>query len=187
MSIEPVASSPPLTFELAGKPRGRARRLIPETDVRPSRRAPHVDVAALVTAAVETHRIIAESRGIRLLAVVSSAAIRTQGAGLLRIALDNLLVDALSDAPEGATVTAETLSRRERIVLRVRCHGSGRSRALIERALRPFDLPETQRPLGRPCLDMWLVRKIVEWLGGDVRLCEGPAGGCAGLELCLPK
>lgn len=111
----------------------------------------------------------------------------TGDAFLLRLALGNLLDNALAFAPPGSVIECEIRLEPEALLFRLRDHGGGvPDYALAQVFDRFYSLP---RPGGGPRssgLGLPLVREIALLHGGDIRLENHPEGGALA-SLRLPR
>jgi signal transduction histidine kinase len=104
---------------------------------------------------------------------------------LLRIAIINLVGNAVKYAPENSTVTIATRSGVEGVVIEVQDQGPGIDPALVGQVFARWQrLPDTNVPgLG---LGLYLVRQIIDLHGGTVQLNSRPGEG-ARFAIVLPQ
>ena len=130
-----------------------------------------LDLAALVTEAVETGADRAAARGIRVNIELdpSTPTLRADREGL-RLVLNNLLDNALRYADEGGTVTISSQHLQDGIELAVRDTGVGIPAEHLGRIFERFYRvdPSRSREAGGTGLGLAIVRHIVESHGGRV-------------------
>ena len=97
-----------------------------------------------------------------------------------RMRLDQVVTNLLSNALKyGAGKPVEVIAEGDgpRAVLSVRDHGIGISEADQRRIFQRFERAVSKRNYGGFGLGLWIVRQIVESLGGVVRVQSAPGGG----------
>lgn len=141
-----------------------------------------VDLAAMLRACADLHEDLARARGIRIaVAAPEPAAGRPLlDEGQIRRALDNLLLNAIQNSPEGGIVRLAATRVGERLRLGVGDDGPGLPEAVRAHLFEPF---VTGRPDGTG-LGLAIVREIARAHGGEARL-AGPGPGTT-FELDLP-
>jgi signal transduction histidine kinase len=103
----------------------------------------------------------------------------------LRLAVDNLLRNAMAYSPHGATIWVTTTSQPQAALLEVADNGMGLSPDELERVRRPFERGlGVQNHVGSG-LGLALVAQIVERHGGGLELHRAEQGGLAA-RICLP-
>ncbi len=153
--------------------------------------APRVptDLTHLVAEATLNCREILASRDIRLVRRLEDGVIVRAGRGVLEMVLQNILENAISFSPRGGTIAVTLRRDRDSVELRVEDEGPGiaaeRIDAIFERyfSARPAQPPGAEPHSG---LGLWIVRRNVEALGGQVSAINRPAGGLA-LSVTLPR
>ncbi|MGA9036377.1 MAG: ATP-binding protein [Pseudolabrys sp.] len=98
----------------------------------------------------------------------------------MRRAVDNLILNAIQNAPSGGRVTVKTGHRNGRLCLTVRDNGEGVPEFVRERLFEPF---VTGRADGTG-LGLAIVREIARAHGGEARLL--PTNHGAEFEIELP-
>jgi signal transduction histidine kinase len=97
-----------------------------------------------------------------------------------RMRLDQVATNLLSNAIKyGAGKPVEVIAEGDgpRAILTVRDHGIGISEADQRRIFQRFERAVSKRNYGGFGLGLWIVRQIVESLGGVVRVQSAPGGG----------
>lgn len=97
-----------------------------------------------------------------------------------RVRLDQVLTNLLGNAVKygpGRPVEVRVLADGDRALLSVRDHGIGISAADQRRIFERFERAVSRRHYGGFGLGLWIVREIVEVLGGTVRVESAPGAG----------
>ncbi|MEK6283506.1 MAG: ATP-binding protein [Acidobacteriota bacterium] len=136
----------------------------------------------LIESVVRLFQVGAEKEGIKLTATVEAdEELEGTAVSALRIALSNVLLNALQATPRGGEVAVtETLDNGE-VVVAVEDSGKGISDELRQRVWEPF-FTTKQRGTG---LGLAIVRKRMEEAGGSAQLSSRVNGG-AKFELRVP-
>jgi signal transduction histidine kinase len=142
---------------------------------------PSVVAGALTLAAGELRRRA------RTLVDVAGAPSPLAQDGKLRQVLLNLLVNAAHAIPEGAPerheVSVTARAEGDRVVLEVSDTGPGVPAELRARVFEPFF---TTKPVGKGTgLGLWVCRRAVEAMGGEIAVGDRPGGG-ATFRVSLP-
>jgi two-component system sensor histidine kinase ChvG len=112
------------------------------------------------------------------------------GKGMLEMVLQNILENAISFSPRGSTLTVSLKKARDTVELRVEDEGPGiaseRIDYIFERyfSARPHQQDGAQQP--HSGLGLWIVRRNVEALGGEVSATNRAGGGLA-ISVVLPR
>lgn len=154
--------------------------------------APRVaaNLTKLVGEATLNVREIMASRDIRLASQLDDGVIVRAGKGMLEMVLQNILENAISFSPRGSTITVTLNKRRETVELRIEDEGPGiaaeRIEYIFERyfSSRPRQQAGAQQP--HSGLGLWIVRRNVEALGGQVSAANRAGGGLA-IAVVLPR
>lgn len=154
--------------------------------------APRVaaNLTKLVSEATLNVREIMASRDIRLASQLDDGVIVRAGKGMLEMVLQNILENAISFSPRGSTITVTLNKRRETVELRIEDEGPGiaaeRIEYIFERyfSSRPSQQAGAQQP--HSGLGLWIVRRNVEALGGQVSAANRAGGGLA-IAVVLPR
>ncbi|MEC9344947.1 MAG: HAMP domain-containing sensor histidine kinase [Pseudomonadota bacterium] len=146
-----------------------------------------LDVAALARTVADSFRSIAAENRITLSVDGDRPAMVKGNAGLLTVALENPLDNALGLVPAGGSVRVSITTGPETVTLRIADTGPG---VPAERLERIFDRHHTVRTPGEEAddhdgLGLWLTRRNVEALGGSVTAEPAPGGGLV-IVLVLP-
>jgi signal transduction histidine kinase len=127
-----------------------------------------------IAAAVAAVTPDAEARGVR----ISQAGIdgcASVDVNHLRIALVNLLSNAVRHSPRGGTVTVAAQDKGSVVRIAVTDEGDGVDPSDALRLFDPWHQgPEVAEGLG---LGLWIVRQVAEWHGGRVTLDSVPGQG----------
>jgi signal transduction histidine kinase len=164
---------------------GRLNSLLNDLLAMTQRRTPksaEVDLAAFLERTAEPHRELAAAKGIRLDVVSdkSSTSSPQFDADQMRRAIDNLILNAIQNAPCGGKVTIEAGRRNGQFCVRVRDDGEGVPESIRERLFEPF---VTGLPDGTG-LGLAIVREIARAHGGEARLLPTSRG--AEFEIEVP-
>jgi signal transduction histidine kinase len=137
--------------------------------------AERVDAAALVRERVATWRVLADERGLTLVADANGAVpVRASPQRLAQV-LDNLVANALDHASAGTTVTVTAHTAGPRAELHVLDDGPGMT---PEQRARAFDrFWRAGSGAGGSGLGLAIVRRLVEADDGEVELADAPGGG----------
>ncbi len=152
-------------------------------DARSLRRRP-VALRELAESVVAEQRLTAQARGVRL-AVAGDAARAEVDEEKLRIALGNLVANAVSFSPPGGEVAVTIAARPGRVDIDCTDQGPGVSPDEAERIFEPFFQGSRQPVLPRhgSGLGLSIVREFVAAHGGRVHLLSGEAGAHFRIEL----
>ncbi len=139
--------------------------------------------AQLIDSVVRLFRAGADKEGIRLTTrVIQDEELDGSAVSALRIALSNLLLNAIQATPRGGEVTVTETVDDAAVVVRVEDNGKGVSDELRQRIWEPF-FTTKQRGTG---LGLAIVRKRMEEAGGTARLIPRVNGAGATFELRVP-
>lgn len=138
-----------------------------------------INLDALLQSCLDAHREVAETRGVRLSrhATVASAQLDPH---LTRLALDNLLTNAMQAAPTDSLVELRADVDVDQLVLSVRDSGTGPPADIRQRLFEPF---VTGRPEGTG-LGLSIVREVAEAHRGRARYRMSDSGTV--FEMILP-
>lgn len=150
-----------------------------------------VDLTQVVAATLLRYREVLVERDLRLIRRLEEGVFVHAGTDVLDVIVENILDNAISFSPAGGTITVD-LSRDRRVVdLHIEDEGPGIEGAKIDRI---FDRYFSLRPKGagpgnggsnHSGLGLWIVRRNVEVLGGEVRASNRIGGGLS-LHVILP-
>ncbi|WP_298724030.1 HAMP domain-containing sensor histidine kinase [uncultured Ferrovibrio sp.] len=135
---------------------------------------------------------IAERR-IRLVRVMEDNIIVHAAAGVLDVVFENILDNAISFSPPDSTITVSLARERKQVLLRIDDEGPGidpdKVGHIFDRyfSLRPHK-PEEEVSSGKlkhSGLGLWIVRRNVEALGGQVSAMNRITGGLS-IQIILP-
>jgi two-component system sensor histidine kinase ChvG len=110
---------------------------------------------------------------------------------MLETVLQNILENATSFSPRGATIVITLTQNHDTVELQVDDEGPGIAAEKIERVFERYFSSRPNQPseAGRPPhsgLGLWIVRRNVEALGGEVRASNRVGGGLA-IAVILPR
>lgn len=132
------------------------------------------DLSSVITSAVSVVSRDAEARGVRI-ARGGIDGCANVDINHLRIALVNLLSNAVRHSPRGGTVTVSSQDKGPVVRIAVTDEGDGIDPSDALRLFDPWHQgPEVAEGLG---LGLWIVRQVVEWHGGRVTLDSVPGQG----------
>jgi signal transduction histidine kinase len=137
----------------------------------------------LIQSVVRLFQVSAEKDGIRLTTKIdNNLDIEGSAVSALRVALSNLLLNALQATPAGGEVTITQASEGDDLVIYVNDGGPGIPDDLRQRIWEPF-FTTKQRGTG---LGLAIVRKRMQEAGGSARLAGRVNGSGARFELRVP-
>ncbi len=158
--------------------------------------APRVptNITQLVGEATLNFREIMASRDIRLIRRLDDGVTVLAGKGMLEIVLQNILENATSFAPRGSTIVLTLTQNHETVELQVDDEGPG---VPSEKLGRIFERYFSSRPddgeraslsgkAAHAGLGLWMVRRNVEALGGQVSAINRLGGGLS-VTVVLPR
>ena len=111
---------------------------------------------------------------------------------MMEAALQAVLENAISFSPAGTTVAVSLSASTETVELTVEDEGPGIDVEKIDRvferyfSLRPDDGIGSDRAVEHSGLGLWIVRRNVEALGGQVSAANRPDGGLS-IRMFLPR
>ena len=150
---------------------------------RPPKLAPRdTDLAAEVTAIVDSLRALSESRGVKLEVHAGAAGTAVCDPGQLRQALDNLVRNAIEATPEGGQVTVVAASGSKEHTIEVHDTGVG---IAAEDLPKVFDLYFTTKPHGTG-VGLAVTQQIVSAHGGTIEVDSAPGRGTR-MTIRLPR
>lgn len=135
-----------------------------------------VDIAEIARAALDRHRPWATAAGSLLTYDGPISAPGLWDRVALEQILDNLLSNAIKYGA-GQPILVTLSSAPDTMTLSVRDHGSGIAEADRDRVFAPFERligPDRQGGFG---IGLWVVRQLVEAMGGNIRVASGPERG----------
>jgi signal transduction histidine kinase len=137
----------------------------------------------LINSVVRLFRVSADKQGITLSATIEKdQELDGTAVSALRVALSNLLLNALQATPAGGKVAVTQKIENEGLVILVEDSGLGVTDDLRKRIWEPF-FTTKQRGTG---LGLAIVRKRMQEAGGTARLVSSVNGGGATFELRVP-
>ena len=137
----------------------------------------------LVQSVVRLFQVSAEKDGIRLTTKLEKdEELEGSAVSALRVALSNLLLNALQATPPGGEVTITQVTEDHELVIYVQDGGPGIPEELRQRVWEPF-FTTKQRGTG---LGLAIVRKRMQEAGGTARLTARVNGSGARFELRVP-
>jgi two-component system sensor histidine kinase ChvG len=155
--------------------------------------APRVptNLTQLVGEATLNFREITASRDIRLIRRLDDTVIVRSAKGMLETVLQNVLENATSFSPRGGSIIITLTQNHDTVVLQVDDEGPGIPAEKIERVFERYFSSRPNQPgeAGKPPhsgLGLWIVRRNVEALGGEVRATNRVGGGLS-VAMTLPR
>jgi signal transduction histidine kinase len=143
------------------------------------------DLAAFLARTAEAHRELAASKGVKLEVEAAPAAANAPlfDTEQMHRALDNLILNAIENTPQGGTVEVQAQRRADILQFRVCDTGPGVPPDIRERLFEPF---VTGRSEGTG-LGLAVVRDIARAHGGDARLVPTSRGAQFEIEVPWPR
>ena len=156
--------------------------------------APRVptDLTLLVGEAARHFREILAARDIRLIRRLDEHAMVRAGHGMLEVALQNVLENAISFSPNGSVIIVTLTANQETVDLQVDDEGPGIDPGKVDHVFeryfssRPDDGIGSDRSTEHSGLGLWMVRRNVESLGGQVSAANRIGGGLS-VAIVLPR
>jgi signal transduction histidine kinase len=168
-------------LQQVGRLDGLLRDLLAMTQRREPKLA-EIDLATFLERTAETHRELAASKGVKL--VVGSAPPATApplfDTEQMHRALDNLILNAIENTPDGGSIEVVAEYHADKLCLRVRDNGQGVPDNIRERLFEPFVTGRTEGT----GLGLAVVREIARAHGGEARLVQTSQG--AEFEIEVP-
>jgi len=156
--------------------------------------APRVptDVAQAIDDAVRHFREILANRDIRLIRRLGESAVVRAGRGMLELVVQNVVENAISFSPPGSSIAVTSTVSEKTVELRIDDEGPGIDPALIDRVFERYFSSRSGEAAGHgeaaehAGLGLWIVRRNVEALGGQVSAANRIGGGFA-VVIVLPR
>ncbi len=154
--------------------------------------APRVpsNLTQLVGEATLNFREIMASRDIRLIRRLDDAVYVRAGKGMLEIVLQNILENATSFSPRGSTIVITLTQNHDAVELQVDDEGPGIPGEKIDHIFERYFSSRPRQGDGDPPphsgLGLWMVRRNVEALGGQVSASNRIGGGLS-IAIVLPR
>ncbi|MBS0539573.1 MAG: HAMP domain-containing histidine kinase [Proteobacteria bacterium] len=155
-----------------------------------------VNLTEIVGEATLNVREILASREIRLIRRLDDAVMVRAGQGVLEIALQNILENAISFSPRNSSIVITLTQNAHTVDLQVDDEGPGIDPDQIDRAFERYfssrpnasalQPPREGEPAGHSGLGLWIVRRNIELLGGQVRAANRIGGGLS-MAIVLPR
>ncbi|MDP2334096.1 MAG: HAMP domain-containing sensor histidine kinase [Reyranella sp.] len=151
-----------------------------------------IDVTRVVAEAVRHFREILASRDIRLIRRLDDDVVVRAGRGMLELVLQSVLENAISFSPPGSTIRVTLTANEETVELQIDDEGPGIDPAKIDRVFeryfssRPGDTVGGREPVEHSGLGLWIVRRNIEALGGQVSASNRISGGLS-IVIVLPR
>jgi two-component system sensor histidine kinase ChvG len=150
------------------------------------------NLALLVEDAARHFREILAAREIGLVMKLDRGAIVRAAAGMMEIVLQNVLENAISFSAPGANIAVSLRVSADTVELTVDDEGPGidaeRIESIFQRyfSSRPEDGIGSDRAVEHSGLGLWIVRRNVEALGGQVSAANRPGRGLS-IRILLPR
>jgi two-component system, OmpR family, sensor histidine kinase ChvG len=154
--------------------------------------APRVptNLTQIVGEATLNFREIMASRDIRLIRRLDDAVMVRAGKGMLEIVLQNVLENATSFSPRGSTIVLTLTQNHDAVELQIDDEGPGIPNEKIDRVFERYFSSRPTQGTGEPPphsgLGLWIVRRNVEALGGQVSASNRIGGGLS-IAIVLPR
>jgi len=156
--------------------------------------APRVpaDFTKVVGEAVHHFREILANRDIRLIRRLDQGVEVRAGRGMLELVLQNVLENAISFSPPGSTIVVTLTANEETVELQIDDEGPGIDPVMVDHVFeryfssRPDDGDGSGGPGKHSGLGLWIVRRNVDALGGQVSAANRIGGGLS-VVIVLPR
>lgn len=156
--------------------------------------APRVptDVGQTIGEAVHHLRELLANRDIELIRRLDEGIMVRAGRGMLELVVQNVLENAISFSPAGSTVAVTLTSKEDTVELQIDDEGPGIEPGTIDHVFeryfssRPGGAESSTEVAGHSGLGLWIVRRNVEALGGQVSAANRPGGGLS-VVIVLPR
>jgi two-component system, OmpR family, sensor histidine kinase ChvG len=153
--------------------------------------APRVatNLTQVVGEATLNFREIMASRDIRLIRRLDDNVIVRAARGMLEIVLQNVLENAASFTPRGRTIVLTLVQRSRDVLLEIDDEGPGVDPEEIDHIFERYYSTRAQDPDAKSAhagLGLWIVRRYVEALGGQVSASNRVGGGLS-ITIVLPR
>jgi len=156
--------------------------------------APRVptDVAQTIDDAVRHFREILANRDIRLIHQAGEGAVVRAGRGMLELVVQNVVENAISFSPPGSTIVITLTTNEETVQLRIDDEGPGIDPAMIDHVFERYfssrfgEVETHGESAEHSGLGLWIVRRTVEALGGQVSAANRVGRGLS-VVIVLPR
>lgn len=204
-SIEPIKRALPANDESAKKACARIEKSVDRLDalVAAARRMEEtiaesispprerLDLSAVLSRMLETYKATTTVRGVRIEQRIEPGLSVLAGEETIEIVMENLLANALSFSATGATISVTATRQGQDVEILVEDEGPGVEPSDLERI---FERYYSHRPAGSRGerigshygIGLWIVRRNIEALGGNVRA-ENRARGGLRVRISLPR
>jgi signal transduction histidine kinase len=146
-----------------------------------------VDLVQIVATAIDTARLGADTKGVRIVTDFAPPSAPVTGDALrLQQVASNLLSNAIKFTPPGGTVTVSLHVTDSRVALTVVDTGEGISPDFLPHVFEPFRQSDAGSRHGGLGLGLAIVRQLVELHGGSISARSGGTHGGAAFEVRLP-
>ena len=136
----------------------------------------HVNVTDTVKAIVDTATPEAASRGIALHVRAPEQCVAWTDPVMVEQIIDNLMLNAFKHA-QATSVTIELACDKRQVMIKVIDDGRGISAADQERIFLKFSVAQHSRRGEGTGLGLWIVRRLLDALGGSIGLASTPGSG----------
>lgn len=155
-----------------------------------------VDLSGVVDDVVQSHRQAIQARHLFVDRRIEPGVQVLAGKGILDVVVENILDNAISVSPAGGTIMVTLQRRGDNVLLRIEDEGPGIRPEDLDRVFNRYvslrkveagtaqhgDDPDRPDHAG---LGLWIVRRNVESLGGEVSATNRPGTGLA-VDVVLP-
>lgn len=195
LELAKTSKSPEVAYTRANKEVGRLSTLVGEllhvtrAEGDPeSRNVSPIDLSAFLETMVDDCRIEAEAHGCSIDLFVKDRVIWPGDKELLHRAVENVLRNAISHAPEGTSVDVDVVAEPSQISLHVRDYGPGVPDAVVDQIFKPFFRVEEDRSRengGGVGLGLAIAERAVRLHHGEIRARNMNPGLM--VEMTLPR
>jgi len=155
---------------------------------------PRIDLTQVIAEVLLRYRDIMGERRIRLIRSLEENVMIRAGRGVIDIAFENILENAISFSPPGSTIRIYLFREDDKISLHVDDEGPGIEPEKIEHifdryfSLRPKSIPlpnDSGAAMSHAGLGLWIVRRNIESIGGSI-LAANRIGEGLSVRITLP-
>lgn len=147
-----------------------------------------MEIDGVVEGVVATHRIVAEEKGVTIVAEQCGECIVQGDSNRLQQVIGNLVSNAIKFTPRGGTINVRSYREQDRVVVSVADTGEGIEAEFMGRIFERYAQadPSSIRNHGGLGLGLSIVKHLVELHGGEVRVSSAGKGKGSEFQISLP-